>query len=100
MGLTSRVGEVQNARGRLQQVGAAGWQVPRDGHDGHTVATLLGTHDAVVLRLRQATVAAQMKRKEKEKVKQQQQRQEKNGETCLKQKTSWDESDIENGFDL
>lgn len=55
--LTCRVGEVEDAGGRLQQVGAAGRQVARDGHDGHAVTTLFGTHDAVVLRLTHATVA-------------------------------------------
>lgn len=55
--LTCRVGEVEDAGGRLQQVGAAGRQVAGDGHDGHAVATLLGTHDAVVLRLTHATIA-------------------------------------------
>lgn len=57
--LTCGVGEVEDAGGRLQQVGAAGRQVPGDGHDGHTVATLLGAHDAVVLRLDHAALAAE-----------------------------------------
>lgn len=49
------------------------------------MATLLGAHDAIVLRLRQAAVAAQMKHKEKEKVKvkQQQRRQGKKWENLL-----------------
>lgn len=60
--LTCRVGEVEDAGGRLQQVGAAGRQVSGDGHDGHAVATLLGAHDAVVLRLNHAAIAAEQSR--------------------------------------
>lgn len=60
--LTSGVGEVEDAGGRLQQVGAAGRQVSGDGHDGHAVATLLGAHDAVVLRLDHAAIAAEQSR--------------------------------------
>lgn len=56
------VGEVENTGGRLQQVGAAGGQVSRDGHDGHAVAALLGAHDAVVLRLDHAAIAAEQSR--------------------------------------
>lgn len=57
--LTRRVGEVEDAGGRLQQVRAAGRQVSGDGHDGHAVAALLGAHDAVVLRLDHAAIAAE-----------------------------------------
>lgn len=60
--LTCRVGEVEDTGGRLQQVGAAGRQVSGDGHDGHAVATLLGAHDAVVLRLNHAAIAAEQSR--------------------------------------
>lgn len=60
--LTCRVGEVEDAGGRLQQVRAAGRQVSGDGHDGHAVATLLGAHDAVVLRLNHAAIAAEQRR--------------------------------------
>lgn len=60
--LTGRVGEVEDAGGWLQQVGAAGRQVSGDGHDGHAVATLLGAHNAVVLRLDHAAVAAEQSR--------------------------------------
>lgn len=77
LGLTGWVGEVQDAGGRLQQVRAAGWQVTRDGHDSDTVATLLGAHDAVILRLSQATVTARGKHKEKVEVKVQQQHRQK-----------------------
>lgn len=59
---TCGVGEVENTGGRLQQVGAAGRQVSRDGHDGHAVAALLGAHDAVVLRLDHAAIAAEQSR--------------------------------------
>lgn len=61
---TCGVGEVENTGGRLQQVGAAGGQVSRDGHDGHAVAALLGAHDAVVLRLDHAAIAAEQSRAE------------------------------------
>lgn len=54
--LTCRVRKVKDARGRLQQVRAAGRQVPRDGHDGHAVTTLLGPNNAVVLRMTHSTV--------------------------------------------
>lgn len=54
--LTCGVGEVEDAGCRVQQVGAAGRQVAGDGHDGHAVTTLLGTHDAVVLRLTHAAI--------------------------------------------
>lgn len=60
--LTRRVGEVEDAGGRLQQVGAAGRQVAGDWHDGHAVTTLLGTHDAVVLRLTHATITTKESR--------------------------------------
>lgn len=57
--LTCRVGEVNDAGGRLQQVRAAWRQVARDGHDGHTVTTLLGTNNAVVLRVTHAAVTGE-----------------------------------------
>lgn len=53
---TGGVRKVEDAGRRLQQVGAAGRQVSRDGHDGHAVATLLGADNTVVLRLTQAAV--------------------------------------------
>lgn len=57
LSLTGGVGEVEDAGGRLQQVGAAGRQISRYWHDGHAVTTLLGADDAVVLRLTHASVA-------------------------------------------
>lgn len=62
--LTCGVGEVEDAGGRVQQVGAAGRQVAGDGHDGHAVPTLLGTHNAVVLRLTHAAIAAEGRERE------------------------------------
>lgn len=46
----------------MQQVGAAGRQVAGDGHDGHAVSTLLGSHNAVVLRLTHATITGKESR--------------------------------------
>lgn len=60
--LTGRVREVEDAGGRLQQVGAAGWQVSWNGHDGHAVTTLLGSNNAVVLGLTHATVTTKQSR--------------------------------------
>lgn len=54
--LTCRDGEVQDAGCWLQQVGATWRQVSRNGHDGHAVTALLGTHNAVVLRMTQAAI--------------------------------------------
>lgn len=53
---TGGIRKIEDAGCRLQQVGAAGRQVSRDGHDGDAVATLLGTDDTVVLRLTQAAI--------------------------------------------
>lgn len=60
--LTGWVREVEDAGGRLQQVGAAGRQVSGNGHDGHAVTTLLGTDNTVVLRLTHATVTKEQSR--------------------------------------
>lgn len=60
--VTWGVAEVQNAGGGLQQVRTAGRQTAWDGHYGHAVPALLSAHDTVILRLRQATVAADTER--------------------------------------
>ena len=56
--LTCGMGEVQDAGGGLQQVGAAGRQAARDGHDGQAVARLLGANDAIILRLAHTAITA------------------------------------------
>lgn len=55
---TWRIREIQNARCRLQQVGAAGWEGPRNRHDGQAVPALPRPNDAVVLRLAHAAITA------------------------------------------
>lgn len=63
--LTSRVGEVKDVGRRLQEVRTAGRQVAWNWHHDHTVATLLGTHHAVILRLTNATITAKRRRHSK-----------------------------------
>lgn len=85
---TCRVGEINNAGGRLQQVGAAGRQVARDGHDGHAVTTLLGTNNAVVLRVTHPTITREESREGREtwEKKEKEVRERWEGRTVLKEK--------------